>query len=102
MFGYVTVCEPELKVKDLKNTEHIIVGCVVLLKEDYGFMGQMTLTYDMTFAVILLSSLYMRGFRTEEAPLQDPSSKEADDAAERDHIICSSNECFAGLLSYGR
>ena len=29
-----------------------------MLKEEYGFMGQMTLTYDMTFAIILLSSLY--------------------------------------------
>ncbi len=29
MFGYVTVCEPELKVKDLKNIRHIIAVCVM-------------------------------------------------------------------------
>ena len=58
MFGYVTVCEPELKVKDLKKYKAYYCGLCRILKEEYGFMGQMTLTYDMTFAVILLSSLY--------------------------------------------
>lgn len=57
MFGYVTICEPELKVKDLKKYRAYYCGLCRILKEDYGFMGQMTLTYDMTFAVILLSSL---------------------------------------------
>ena len=58
MFGYVTICEPELKVKDLKKYRGYYCGLCRVLKEEYGFMGQMTLTYDMTFAIILLSSLY--------------------------------------------
>ena len=58
MFGYVTICEPELKVKDLKKYRAYYCGLCRVLKEEYGFMGQMTLTYDMTFAVIFLSSLY--------------------------------------------
>ena len=57
MFGYVTVCEPELKVKDLKKYRAYYCGLCRTLKEDYGFMGQMTLTYDMTFP------LYMRQLR---------------------------------------
>lgn len=28
MFGYVTAHEPELKVKDFANTNHIIAVCV--------------------------------------------------------------------------
>ena len=66
MFGYVTVCEPELKVKDLKKYRAYYCGLCRTLKEDYGFMGPMTLTYDMTFAVILLSSLYETTTKHEE------------------------------------
>lgn len=58
MFGYVTVCEPELKVKDLRKYKAYYCGLCRALKTKYGSLGQMTLTYDMTFAVILLTSLY--------------------------------------------
>ena len=56
MFGYVTICEPELKMKDLRKYKAYYCGLCRKLKEDYGTMGQMTLTYDMTFAIILLAS----------------------------------------------
>ena len=65
MFGYVTICEPELKVKDLKKYRAYYCGLCRVLKEKYGSMGQLTLTYDMTFAVILLSSLYESGTEME-------------------------------------
>ena len=58
MFGYVTIHEPELKVKDFKKYKAYYCGLCRVLKEKYGLIGQMTLTYDMTFAIILLSSLY--------------------------------------------
>lgn len=66
MFGYVTICEPELKVKDLKKYKAYYCGLCRVLKEEYGFFGQMTLTYDMTFAVILLSSLYEKAVNVEK------------------------------------
>ena len=47
MFGYVTICEPELKMKDLRKYKAYYCGLCRKLKEDYGTMGQMTLTYDM-------------------------------------------------------
>lgn len=66
MFGYVTIYEPELKVKDWKKYKAYYCGLCRVLKEEYGFAGQMTLTYDMTFAIILLSSLYESTAKTEQ------------------------------------
>ena len=58
MFGYVTICEPELKMKDWRKYRAYYCGLCRTLKERHGNLGQLTLTYDMTFAVILLTSLY--------------------------------------------
>lgn len=58
MFGYVTIYKPELKVKDYEKYKAYYCGLCRTLREEHGFLGQMTLTYDMTFAVILLASLY--------------------------------------------
>lgn len=58
MFGYVTICEPELKMKDLRKYRAYYCGLCRTLKERHGSIGQLTLTYDMTFAIILLNSLY--------------------------------------------
>ena len=66
MFGYVTICEPELKVKDLNKYKAYYCGLCRTLKERHGSLGQITLTYDMTFAVILLTSLYESQTKLEE------------------------------------
>ena len=58
MFGYVTIDKPELKIKDYTRYKAYYCGLCRVLLESYGFTGQMTLSYDMTFAVILLTSLY--------------------------------------------
>lgn len=58
MFGYVTVQKGELKVKDYYTYKAYYCGLCKVLRDKYGFLGQMTLTYDMTFLIILLTSLY--------------------------------------------
>lgn len=58
MFGYVTIAKPELKVKEFYEFRAFYCGLCRTLKSKYGTAGQMTLTYDMTFLVILLTSLY--------------------------------------------
>ncbi len=58
MFGYVTVNAPELKVREYEKYKAYYCGLCDVLKERYGFVGQLTLTYDMTFLIILLTSLY--------------------------------------------
>lgn len=58
MFGYVTINKAELKVKDYEKYHGFYCGLCHALREKYGLSGQMTLTYDMTFVTLLLTSLY--------------------------------------------
>ena len=58
MFGYVQIRKPELKVKDYELYHSFYCGLCHELKERHGLKGQITLTYDCTFLVMLLSSLY--------------------------------------------
>lgn len=58
MFGYVNVNKAELKVKDFFKYKAYYCGLCKTLHQRYGRIGQMTLSYDMTFLVILLTSLY--------------------------------------------
>ncbi len=58
MFGYIVVNKDELKIKDYRRYHSYYCGVCHSLSERYGFAGQVTLTYDMTFLAILLTSLY--------------------------------------------
>lgn len=58
MFGYVLVDKPELKVREFEVYKSWYCGLCRTLKDRSGFLGQMTLTYDMTFLILLLHGLY--------------------------------------------
>lgn len=58
MFGYIIVNKPELKIKDYETYRSYYCGLCRNLRKNYGLKGQMTLTYDMTFLVMLLTGLY--------------------------------------------
>ena len=58
MFGYVRIRKPELLVKDYECYKGFYCGLCHSLRDNYGLRGQVTLTYDMTFLVLLLSSVY--------------------------------------------
>ena len=58
MFGYVVVNKPELKIKEFDIYKGYYCGLCRSLKKRYGLMGQLTLTYDMTFLSMLLTALY--------------------------------------------
>lgn len=58
MFGYITVNKPELKIREYARYRGWYCGLCHVLQHRHGLSGQLTLTYDMTFLVILLSSLY--------------------------------------------
>ena len=58
MFGYVAINKAEMKFRDFDIYHAYYCGLCKDLKERYGRSGQITLSYDMTFLIILLSGLY--------------------------------------------
>ncbi|HJA92004.1 MAG TPA: hypothetical protein H9717_02605 [Candidatus Eisenbergiella merdipullorum] len=58
MFGYVIVNKQELKFREFDLYQSYYCGFCRKLKEKYGIRGQLTLSYDMTFLILLLSGLY--------------------------------------------
>ena len=58
MFGYITVDKPEMKVKDFYRYKAYYCGLCKSLQENYGLKGRVTLSYDVTFLVLVLTSLY--------------------------------------------
>lgn len=57
MFGYVVVNKSELKFKEFDQYRRYYCGLCQRLKKRYGRKGQIALSYDMTFLVLLLSGL---------------------------------------------
>lgn len=58
MFGYIIINKGEMKFKEFDVYHSYYCGLCRALKQRYGALGQISLTYDMTFLVMLLSSLY--------------------------------------------
>ena len=58
MFGYVMANKPELKIREFARYKGFYCGLCRRLYQCHGRLGQITLTYDMAFLVILLTSLY--------------------------------------------
>lgn len=58
MFGYIVINKAEMKFKDYDVYHSYYCGLCKQLKARYGRRGQMTLSYDMTFLILLLDGLY--------------------------------------------
>ena len=58
MFGYIAINKAEMKFKDYDMYHSYYCGLCKCLKECYGIRGQMTLSFDMTFLIVLLTGLY--------------------------------------------
>lgn len=66
MFGYVTICKDELKIKDYEFYRSCYCGLCASLRHRHGILSALTLTYDMTFMSMLLSALYETEYRIHE------------------------------------
>lgn len=58
MFGYIIINKDEMKFKEFEVYHSYYCGLCQKLKEKYGRIGQMSLSYDMTFLLMLLTGLY--------------------------------------------
>ncbi len=58
MIGYITINKEELKVKELGVYQAFYCGVCQDIRENYGHIPRMTLSYEMTFLAMLLSSVY--------------------------------------------
>ncbi|MBQ3259065.1 MAG: hypothetical protein IJN61_05445 [Clostridia bacterium] len=70
MFGYVKVYQPELKMGEFEQYRGIYCSLCKTLGKRYGFTAQMTLSYDMTFLVVLHMALMEEctGFKKGRCP----------------------------------
>ncbi len=58
MFGYVNIDKAELKFKEYYKYKGYYCGLCMNLKKNYSQISRLTLNYDMTFLILILSSLY--------------------------------------------
>lgn len=65
MYGYVVVNKPELKFREFDVYRSYYCGLCRSLGETYGVAGKFSISYDMTFLVMLLTGLYEPGITCE-------------------------------------
>jgi len=58
VFGYININQKELSEESKKAYQSYYCGLCRRLKSNCGAKGQMLLTYDMTFLIVLLTGLY--------------------------------------------
>lgn len=80
MFGYVIINKGDMKFKEFDIYHAYYCGLCRKLKEKYGLAGQMTLSYDMTFVIMLLTGLYepeeiTRGCKCAAHPFERHTTK---------------------------
>lgn len=66
MFGYLTACSDIITPEQLQRYRACYCGLCRSLRSRHGLSSALTLNYDMTFLVLLLSSLYEPEERTEK------------------------------------
>ena len=57
MFGYVTPYKMELKIKDYEKFKGYYCGLCIAIKNKYGNIPRLALSFDMTFLAVILDSL---------------------------------------------
>ena len=76
MFGYININQKELSEESKKIYQAYYCGLCQKLKTNCGTKGQMLLSYDLTFLIVLLTGLYeLENTETEFTCPLDPTKK---------------------------
>ena len=76
MFGYININQKELSEENKKIYQAYYCGLCQKLKTNCGTKGQMLLSYDLTFLIVLLTGLYeMENTETEFTGPLHPTKK---------------------------
>jgi len=98
MFGYIVMNKPEIKMKDFDLYRSFYCGLCRELRERYGISGQITLSYDMTFVILLLSGLYEpKTYKGTTRCVLHPVRKQTVRKKCYDRVLCG-HECDSYLL----
>lgn len=57
MFGFIRPVRPELRVREVERFQSIYCGLCHTIRQRYGWMHTMFLSYDMTFLALVLGSM---------------------------------------------
>lgn len=66
MFGYLTICRDELKIKDERTYKAYYCGICEELKKRHGQISRFALNYDMTFLALLYEGVYESAIKQEQ------------------------------------
>lgn len=88
MFGYVVVNQSEMKFKEYDVYRSYYCGLCQSLKERYGVLGQLSLNYDMTFILMLLTGLYEPKEQEDQCRWRGTSSGKACHEKKSVHGLC--------------
>jgi len=58
MYGYIRICKPELKFREFEVYRAYYCGLCRTIKERFGNLSRLLLSYDLTFLALLLDGLY--------------------------------------------
>ena len=57
MFGFIRPVKPELRVREVERFQCVYCGLCHAIRQEYGRLHTMFLSYDMTFLALVLTSL---------------------------------------------
>ena len=66
VFGYITIDQPEIKFKDYYRYRAYYCGLCCAVRDRYGQLGRISLSYDMTFLALLRDAVYDSDTRRSE------------------------------------